>query len=107
MQGVGTYEREGDDVHVQGAVQEDPHADYARCILDDEPDVLLVYTSTEKQGVYWTTAPPGWSRQVVDAAGRVGGVPRPVPERVQRGAGEDDADGGQRADPGAPCGGAR
>ncbi len=30
-------------------------------------------------------------------ARRVGGVPHPVPERVQRGAGQDRADGGQRA----------
>ena len=40
--------------------------DFTRCILDDEPDVLLVYTSTEKKGVVLDNRPPGWSRQVVD-----------------------------------------
>jgi hypothetical protein len=65
MQGIGTYEREGDAVTCKDSAKKTPD-DYARCILDDEPDVLLVYTSTEKQGVVLDNLPPGWSRQVVD-----------------------------------------
>ncbi|MGZ8750270.1 MAG: hypothetical protein ACXWYP_05245, partial [Pseudonocardia sp.] len=66
MQGVGTYEREGDDVESCKERNEKTASDYTRCILDDEPDVLLIYTSTEKKGVVLDNRRPGWSRQVVD-----------------------------------------
>ena len=95
MQGVGTYEREGDDVECCKE-RNKKTADFVRCILDDDPDVLLVYNSIEKKGVVLENRQPGWSRQVDRPAGRVGGVPRPLPARVQRGAGEDHADGGRR-----------
>ena len=66
MQGVGTYEREGDDVQSCKERNKKTASDYTRCILDDEPDVLLIYTSTEKKGVVLDNRQPGWSRQVVD-----------------------------------------
>jgi hypothetical protein len=66
MQGVGTYEREGDDVESCKERNKKTASDYTRCILDDEPDVLLIYTSTEKKGVVLDNREPGWSRQVVD-----------------------------------------
>jgi len=66
MQGVGTYQREGDDVVSCKERNKKTASDFARCILDDEPDVLLVYTSTEKKGVVLDKRQPGWSRQVVD-----------------------------------------
>jgi hypothetical protein len=65
MQGVGTYEREGD---VQSCKDEAKKTadDFVRCITDDQPDVVLIYTSTEKKGVYLNDRPPGWSRDVID-----------------------------------------
>jgi hypothetical protein len=61
MQGVGVYDR-GD--HIDGCSK--PDADLARCITLDDPDVVLVYTSTERQGVVLENRPPGWSLQVID-----------------------------------------
>jgi hypothetical protein len=66
MQGVGVYEREGDDVVSCKDRNKKAASDFTRCILDDEPDVLLIYTSTEKKGVVLDNRTPGWSRQVVD-----------------------------------------
>ena len=66
MQGVGTFQREGDDVVSCKERNKKTASDFARCILDDEPDVLLIYTSTEKKGVVLDKRQPGWSRQVVD-----------------------------------------
>ena len=66
MQGVGTYQREGDDVVSCKERNKKTASDFTRCILDDEPDVLLIYTSTEKKGVVLDKRQPGWSRQVVD-----------------------------------------
>ena len=96
MQGVGVYEREGEIATCKDSAKK-VASDFTRCILDDEPDVLLVYTSTEKQGRRAGQPAAGVVAAGRRRAGRVGGVPRPVPERVQRGAGEDRADGGQRA----------
>lgn len=66
MMGVGTYQREGDDVASCKDRNKVTASDYTRCILDDEPDVVLIYTSTEKKGVVLDNRAPGWSRQVVD-----------------------------------------
>jgi len=65
MQGVGVYEREGEIATCKDSAKK-VASDFTRCILDDEPDVLLVYTSTEKKGVVLDNRPPGWSQQVVD-----------------------------------------
>ena len=65
MQGVGVYEREGEIATCKDSAKK-VASDFTRCILDDEPDVLLVYTSTENKGVVLDNRPPGWSRQVVD-----------------------------------------
>jgi hypothetical protein len=45
---------------------DDPGADPLPCVLDQQPDVLLTFTSTEKLGVYLENRPPGWTREVVD-----------------------------------------
>jgi hypothetical protein len=50
MQGVGVYEREGEIATCKDSAKK-VASDFTRCILDDEPDVLLVYTSTENKGV--------------------------------------------------------
>jgi hypothetical protein len=65
MQGVGVYQRQGD---VASCKDENRKTvdDIVRCITDDEPDVLLIYTSTEKQGVVLENRQPGWSRDVID-----------------------------------------
>ena len=64
MQGVGVYEREGEIATCKDSAKK-VASDFTRC-MDDEPDVLLVYTSTENKGVVLDNRPPGWSRQVVD-----------------------------------------
>jgi hypothetical protein len=66
MQGIGTYKREGDDVASCKDRNKKTTQDFTRCILDDKPDVVLIYTSTEKKGVVLDNREPGWSRQVVD-----------------------------------------
>src|SRR5690242_14663860 len=65
MDGVGVFQRGGDAASCADDVRKTVD-DYVRCVSDDEPDVLLVYTSTEKQGVVLGKRAPGWSRQVVD-----------------------------------------
>ena len=65
MQGVGVYQRQGD---VQSCKDENRKTvdDMVRCITDDEPDVVLIYTSTEEKGVVLDNRPPGWTREVID-----------------------------------------
>ena len=96
MQGVGVYEREGEIATCKDSAKK-VASDFTRCILDDEPDVLLVYTSTEKKGVVLDNRPPGWSRQVVDELVASG----EYRIRYQNGFNavlvKTDADGGQRA----------
>ena len=65
MQGVGAFQRGGDPASCSDDARRTAD-DYARCITDDEPDVVLVYTSTENKGVVLGNQPPGWSRTVVD-----------------------------------------
>jgi hypothetical protein len=66
MQGVGVYQAEGDDVASCKESAKKTVADVTQCITDDKPDVVLVYTSTEKKGVVLDNRAPGWSREVVD-----------------------------------------
>jgi hypothetical protein len=65
MQGIGVYQRAE---HVDGCGDDEIKTvdDVARCTAADKPDVLLVYTSTEKKGVVLDNWEPGWSRVVVD-----------------------------------------
>jgi hypothetical protein len=65
MQGVGVYEREGDAASCKDENRKTVD-DYVRCITDDEPDVVLVYTSTEEMGVVLHNRAPGWTREVID-----------------------------------------
>jgi hypothetical protein len=65
MEGVGAYLRGGDAASCKDDVKKTA-ADITRCITDDEPDVVLVYTSSEKKGVVLDNRPPGWTRDVVD-----------------------------------------
>jgi hypothetical protein len=65
MQGVGVYEREGDVASCKDEAKKVVD-DYVRCITDDEPDVVLIYTSTEKMGVVLNNRAPGWTREVID-----------------------------------------
>jgi hypothetical protein len=65
MQGVGDYEREGDVASCKDEAKKVVD-DYVRCITDDEPDVVLIYTSTEKMGVVLNNRAPGWTREVID-----------------------------------------
>jgi len=65
MDGVGVYQRGGDAASCKDDVKKTA-ADITRCITDDEPDVVLVYTSSEKKGVVLDNRPPGWTRDVVD-----------------------------------------
>jgi hypothetical protein len=67
MAGVGVYDR-GD--HIDGCSK--PDADLVRCIHLDDPDVVLVYKSTEMQGVVLDNRPPGWSLRVIDELVRSG-----------------------------------
>ena len=66
MQGVGVYQDEGEDVASCKESAKKTVADVTQCITDDKPDVVLVYTSTEKKGVVLDNRPPGWTREVVD-----------------------------------------
>jgi hypothetical protein len=68
MQGVGVYERAG---HVRGCSA--PDADVVRCIEEDDPDVVLVYESMEKRGVYLENRPPGWTQQAIEQLVSSGG----------------------------------
>ncbi|MDF3049863.1 MAG: hypothetical protein K0R87_1501 [Pseudonocardia sp.] len=68
MQGVGVYERAG---HVRGCSA--PDADVVRCIEEDDPDVVLVYESMEKRGVYLENRPPGWTLQAIEQLVSSGG----------------------------------
>jgi hypothetical protein len=63
MQGVGVYESQD---HIDGCGDSNPKRDIARCLLEEEPDVVLVYKSVEMQGEVLENRPPGWSRQVID-----------------------------------------
>jgi hypothetical protein len=65
MQGIGVFQRVE---HVNGCGDDEIKTvdDVARCTASDEPDVLLVYTSTEKKGVVLNNWQPGWSRVVVE-----------------------------------------
>jgi hypothetical protein len=63
MQGVGVYESQD---HIDGCGDSNPTRDIARCLLEEEPDVVLVYKSVEMQGEVLENRPPGWSRQVID-----------------------------------------
>jgi hypothetical protein len=74
MEGVGVFERTeeapgcDDEAGERKTVE-----DVTRCIGDEKPDVILVYTSIEKRGVVLDNREPGWSRVVVDrlvASGR-------------------------------------
>ena len=66
MQGIGVYKSEGDDVESCKDSRKKTVADFTQCIFDDRPDVVLVYTSTEKKGVVLDNRQPGWTREVVD-----------------------------------------
>jgi hypothetical protein len=66
MQGIGVYKSEGDDVASCKDSRKKTAADFTRCVFDDRPDVVLVYTSTEKKGVVLDNRQPGWTREVVD-----------------------------------------
>jgi hypothetical protein len=65
MQGIGVYQRPA---HVDGCEDEEVKTvdDLVRCTDADDPDVILVYTSMEKEGVYLKGWAPGWSRGVID-----------------------------------------
>jgi len=65
MQGVGTYQRSD---HIDGCGDDEVKTvdDVVRCTALDDPDVILVYTSTEKKGVVLNDRAPGWSREAVD-----------------------------------------
>jgi hypothetical protein len=66
MQGVGVYKTEGDDVASCKESAKKTIENITQCIFDDKPDVVLIYTSTEKKGVVLDNRPPGWTREVVD-----------------------------------------
>jgi hypothetical protein len=63
MQGVGIYERED---HIDGCGDSNRDRDLARCLMADEPDVVLVYKSAEMQGEVLDNRPRGWSVQVIN-----------------------------------------
>jgi hypothetical protein len=65
MQGVGVYVRSD---HIEGCGDDEVKTvdDVVRCTGLDDPDVVLVYTSTEKKGVVLGNRAPGWSREAVD-----------------------------------------
>jgi hypothetical protein len=65
MEGVGLYERGGEPDSCSDGARKTVD-DYVQCVTDDEPDVVLVYTSIEKMGVVLDNRAPGWSRQVID-----------------------------------------
>jgi hypothetical protein len=76
LSGLGPYGVEGIDTHSHGSVipgcsqlANDP----VRCIEAENPDVLLTFTSVEKEGVVLNNKPPGWSLEVIQqlvASGR-------------------------------------
>jgi hypothetical protein len=72
MEGVGAYQRAA---HIDGCGDDEVRTvdDVVRCTEADDPDVLLVYTSTEKKGVVLDRRPPGWSATVVDQLVATGG----------------------------------
>jgi hypothetical protein len=65
MQGVGLYQPSE---HVEGCGDDEVKTvdDVTRCVAADDPDVVLVYTSTEKKGVVLDNRQPGWSRVVIE-----------------------------------------
>jgi hypothetical protein len=65
MQGVGVYAR-SESIEGCGDDEVKTPDDVVRCTSADNPDVILVYTTTEKKGVVLSHWPPGWSRGVVD-----------------------------------------
>ena len=72
MQGVGIYQRSD---HIEGCGDDEVKTtdDVVRCVDLDDPDVLLVYGSTEKKGVVLNNWEPGWSRTVVERLVATGG----------------------------------
>jgi hypothetical protein len=65
MQGVGLYQPSE---HIEGCGDDEVKTvdDVTRCVAADDPDVVLVYTSTEKKGVVLDNRQPGWSRVVIE-----------------------------------------
>jgi hypothetical protein len=65
---VGPYGVEGIDTHSMGSVVEgcsELSDDPIRCIEAESPDVLITFTSVEKQGVVLHGMPPGWTLDVI------------------------------------------
>jgi len=65
---VGPYGVEGIDTHSMGSVVEgcsELSDDPIRCIEAESPDVLITFTSVEKQGVVLNDKPPGWTLEVI------------------------------------------
>ena len=72
MMGVGVYQRSD---HIDGCGDDEVRTvdDVVRCTGLDDPDVVLVYDSTERKGVVLFDRAPGWSAVAVDrlvASGR-------------------------------------
>lgn len=60
LEGIGTHSL-GSDIKGCTQLADDP----IRCIDLDRPDVLLVYTSIEKEGVVLNGKPPGWTLELI------------------------------------------
>ena len=73
---VGPYGVEGIGDHGDGDAGEgcgELAADPIRCVNEEYPDVLLIFTSMEKQGEVLNNKPPGWTVEVIQqlvASGR-------------------------------------
>jgi len=76
LSNVGPYGVEGIDTHSQGSTIEgcDQLAnDPVKCVEAENPDVLLTFTSIEKEGVVLNGKKPGWTLEVIQqlvASGR-------------------------------------
>ncbi|WP_433554910.1 hypothetical protein ACQPWY_19325 [Pseudonocardia xinjiangensis] len=76
LSNVGPYGVEGIDTHSMGSVVDgcaELANDPVRCIEAEAPDVLISFTSVEKQGVVLNGKKPGWSLEVIQqlvASGR-------------------------------------
>ena len=101
LSNVGPYGVEGIDTHSLGSVVEgcsELADDPIRCIEAESPDVLITFTSVEKQAVVLNDMQPGWTLEVIRRAGGVRAVRGDLPERFRRRAEEDRA--GPGPDPG-------
>ena len=59
--GIDTFSLGSGNIKGCDSLADDP----IRCVGEEAPDVLLIYHSTEQQGVVLDNKPPGWSREVV------------------------------------------